>query len=91
VASKRRKGPARWLVAGLSGLAAAGFLGAIISRPGIAQQTPDVSTDTMVNVSTAPALTNQPPMNSSIAQSPSPSQTSSQTVVRTPRLRTRGS
>jgi hypothetical protein len=38
--SRRRKAPTRWLMAGLSGLAAAGFLGAILGGPHPTDATP---------------------------------------------------
>jgi hypothetical protein len=82
--SRRRKGPARWLMAVLSGLAAAGFLGAILSGPHPTDATPAAANQAPAaragdgGAGVVPALS-QP----SGAQPP--------VVTAPPRFRTRGS
>ncbi len=91
-ALKRTRAPARWLLVALSGLATAGFLGAIVSRP---EQTPAaLGSDTPAE---SIGWASVPVAATPVARAPTIPQVGSQTLVapqvttRAPRLRTRGS
>jgi hypothetical protein len=84
---KRNKGPARWLLIGLSGLATAGFLGTIVSQANQAQTAPP--TDTVAAASAPAGVTISAPQQS-VAVTEQLA-TSVQPTIRTARLRTRGS
>lgn len=90
--SKRNRAPARWLVVALSGLASAGFLGAIISRPGVADQPSPAAAQADVGAPveqtrTMPAQS----VDTGMSGTQAVSQANAQPVVSTPRFRTRGS
>jgi hypothetical protein len=92
--SKRHKAPGRWLMAGLSGLAAAGFLGAILSgrhpsdassAGAQAQQPAAVAAgDSGVDTTGLPPVLSQPSQSQSPLAQASP-------FAGPPRFRTRGS
>jgi hypothetical protein len=89
MATQRRRGLARWLVIGISGLATAGFLGAIVNQAAVQETAaPAPVQDLSVITTQQPA----PQQISSDSGSAGPqSQANGPTVVRGPRFRTRGS
>jgi hypothetical protein len=89
--TQRKKGLARWLVIGLSGIATAGFLGAIVNQAAVQQPTAVPATVQDLNVIATPQPVSAQPSNSASASMNQQSQTNAQPVVRTPRLRSRGS
>jgi hypothetical protein len=95
--STRRRGPARWILIGLSGLASAGFLGAILNNAPPADTSPQApAAETQAPIEHTQAIVPAQSVSSSAPQTISSSlpqqsfQTSSVPVSR-PRLRTRGS
>jgi len=87
--AKRSKGPARWLIVALSGLAASGFLGGVLAAatPGPAA----LPTTASAAAGPVPGTTGDAQI--STAQQPglSSSLTSAPQIASVPRLRTRGS
>ncbi len=90
--SRRRKAPTRWLMAGLSGLAAAGFLGAILGGPRptdatsapVSSQSPAVTAgDSRAGVTSVPVFPQAQQTPGQLAQPP--------IAMAPPRFRTRGS
>jgi hypothetical protein len=88
--SQRKRGLARWLVVGLSGLATAGFLGAIINQAGAGQpiSPPQIQDLSVVATPKSPASQS---INSSSTPTNTQPQVDAQSVARAPRFRTRGS
>jgi hypothetical protein len=104
--SRRNKAPARWLLLGISGLAGAGFLGAVLSaaRPqnssaiDKAAQTERLAEIVATQAPSSPSSRAAAPIaapvqSSSISSQSSSARSSSSATVATarPRLRTRGS
>jgi hypothetical protein len=93
--SKRRKGPARWLLVGLSGLATAGFLGAILSGPRPSDAKPDpaqasAEVNAPDNGQGGSSIANVPPSYSQ-PQGVQPQVSQPPVVTTRPRFRSRGS
>jgi hypothetical protein len=91
MATQRRRGFTRWLVIGLSGLATAGFLGAIVNQAEVQQQPAvPVTVQDLSAVTTQQSVAAQQDSTVSVPANQQ-SQSNAQPTVRTPRFRTRGS
>jgi len=87
--SKRSKGPARWLVVALSGLAASGFLGGVLAAASPGPAALPATTSAAAGPVSGPAADAQ--ISTPLQPGLQSSSTSAPQVATVPRLRTRGS